>query len=410
MASQKWPSLYSFSNTYFSVDDGDFSYLEIRDSGKGNGFYYFFDTHANHLVSDFVLEERPQVATLCHVTLIKKDGKYSPRIKLWKRDKTKVGRAQASTEVENNPKMHVIKAYVDTGECYKNFWKVIGFLQSLADIEIPIDKFKMVASDQAELVELLDSKDKSTVLSAVKASLDGKITDADLQMLAGRKAQLEYFEQLLDDRQFFDKQKEVLDKRGDEAVWQHFFEQNAWIFGYGLSLISCESFDDQKLEQVTTGADIFKGAGKRSDAVMKTRGYVSSLLFCEIKTPDTHLLKPRQYRVPDVYQVSDELSGGVSQVQKTANKATRNLNSFIDHTYADDGIPLRVELSTIRPKEVLVIGNQQQLKESEGINLEKSLSFELYRKSINDVEIITFDELLERARFIVKDYSDIDSK
>jgi hypothetical protein len=37
------------------------------------------------------------------------------------------------------------------------------------------------------------------------------------------------------------------------------------------------------------------------------------------------------------------------------------------------------------------------------VNPEKINSFELYRTSIQDVEIITFDELYQRACFIVED-------
>jgi hypothetical protein len=37
------------------------------------------------------------------------------------------------------------------------------------------------------------------------------------------------------------------------------------------------------------------------------------------------------------------------------------------------------------------------------LNQEKVSAFELYRRSINDVEIITFDELYARARFIIHD-------
>jgi enolase len=37
-----------------------------------------------------------------------------------------------------------------------------------------------------------------------------------------------------------------------------------------------------------------------------------------------------------------------------------------------------------------------------GINEDKFSSFELFRKQINNTEIITFDELYERAKHIVK--------
>jgi hypothetical protein len=53
---------------------------------------------------------------------------------------------------------------------------------------------------------------------------------------------------------------------------------------------------------------------------------------------------------------------------------------------------------THEPKGILVIGNTNQLN-----SFEKRNSFELYRQNVHNPEIITFDELLERAKFIVGD-------
>jgi integrase len=54
---------------------------------------------------------------------------------------------------------------------------------------------------------------------------------------------------------------------------------------------------------------------------MRSKGFISSLLFCEIKTHQTRLLAGAPYRVPDVYQVSKDIVGAVAQVRKTAYKA-----------------------------------------------------------------------------------------
>jgi hypothetical protein len=70
----KFAELYARS-TEFSVDSGDFSSLEIRD-GNEDGFCYFFDIKTNRLITDFVIEDRNQVATLRQVTMIKKDNEY----------------------------------------------------------------------------------------------------------------------------------------------------------------------------------------------------------------------------------------------------------------------------------------------------------------------------------------------
>ena len=69
----------------------------------------------------------------------------------------------------------------------------------------------------------------------------------------------------------------------DEALWQKFFEKNSWIFGYGLSYIYLSGLDDKRLEQVVSGHMVFK-RGKRADALLRTRGVISSLCFVEIKT------------------------------------------------------------------------------------------------------------------------------
>lgn len=51
-------------------------------------------------------------------------------------------------------------------------------------------------------------------------------------------------------------------------------------------------------------------------------------------------------------------------------------------------------------------GFLRELMEGDDINVEKSLSFELFRRSLTDVEVITFDELYQRAIYIVRDVPD----
>jgi hypothetical protein len=46
---------------------------------------------------------------------------------------------------------------------------------------------------------------------------------------------------------------------------------------------------------------------------------------------------------------------------------------------------------------VLVVGNSAQLDDEH-----KKATFELFRRNLHNPEIITYDELLERARFTVR--------
>ncbi|MFD7408762.1 Shedu anti-phage system protein SduA domain-containing protein [Streptomyces sp. NPDC059866] len=383
--------------TEFDVTAQDFSDLEIR----GQGLPYFYDTRRGRLITDFLLDDRPQVATLCHVTLINKDGVLSPRIKLWKKDKTKAAKTAAMEAIPGTEAPQIVKALVDTSDVHESFWKVIRFLQSCVGLDIPESSLRLVVGDEAELARLLADQDRTTLLEAVRTAVGGALTEEDIRLISNRKAQLQRFRNLLNDPDFFEQERGQV--AGPEAVWQGFFEENPWIFGYGLTLVACGPYDDGKLERITTGANLFAGAGKRSDAVMRSKGFISSLLFCEIKTHLTSLLASAPYRVPDVYQVSKEVVGAVAQVQKTAYKAQQLVSGQLHRHFRDDGAPTGIEVSTVRPRQVLVIGRLSEFADRGSVNPEKITSFEQYRRSIQDVEVITFDELYERACFIVED-------
>jgi hypothetical protein len=337
---------------------------------------------------------------MCDVVLIKKEGGYTPRLTFWTKDKTK-GKSEDLTEQElvAEGRIVLIKARVDVNDCQENFWKLIDFLHTHRGLVLPEHDFRVTSGEDVALLNALAGHDKAAVLTAVKTYLGGSLSEEDVQMLLDRKQTLSRFDHLLRDPAFFQAERAQLGEK-PEGVWQRFFEENTWIFGYGLTLVACEKFDDAKLEQMTTGRNVFTGGGKRSDAVMKTKGFLQTLLFAEIKRHDTDLLMPEAYRKPDVYQVGKELSGAVSQVQKTAHKAVRKLEDL--HRRSDPGGSFEFEVSTIRPRQVVVVGHLDQLADGGAINVEKMSSFELWRKAQLGVEVLTFDELYERAKYIVE--------
>ena len=55
-----------------------------------------------------------------------------------------------------------------------------------------------------------------------------------------------------------------------------------------------------------------------------------------------------------------------------------------------------------QPKSYIVIGSLSEFKSDFGINEDKFSSFELFRQSQMNPDIITFDELYERAKYIVE--------
>lgn len=228
--------------------------------------------------------------------------------------------------------------------------------------------------------------------------LKNEVTTEDLVAVGYRKKQLQVFEKLLDDQAYF---KSKLDRKNitNEKLWQRYFEKNSWIFGYGLGYIFLSGLDDKKLEQVVQGHSI-TSHGKRVDAFMKTKGIISNLCFIEIKTHTTGLLDSRPYR-SGCWAPSKELVGAVAQVQGTVESAVKNLSSKIS-LEDKNGNPTGEEVFNYQPKSYLVVGSMSEFTNEHGVNKEKLRSFELFRKNTAKPEIITFDELYERAKFIVQ--------
>ncbi len=143
------------------------------------------------------------------------------------------------------------------------------------------------------------------------------------------------------------------------------------------------------------------GKGKRADAILKTRGAINALCFVEIKKHTTELLRRNAAYRPGCWSPSDELCGGVAQVQGTVEKSVRTLAEKIEPV-DKIGDPTGEAIFTYQPRSFLVVGSLTEFQTEQGINIDKYRSFELFRRNTSRPEIITFDELYQRAKFIVE--------
>ena len=180
-----------------------------------------------------------------------------------------------------------------------------------------------------------------------------------------------------------------------ESYWQDFFKNNQWIFGYGLNYHFLNMLSDQP----AYGGASYTGKGnQKGDYLLNTQASVKFTVLVEIKRPNTPLISKdkkgndKKYR-NGAYLLSAHLLGGTSQLQ--VNCKTWNRKS-VEPENADKLRPKNI--NTVNPKGILVIGNT---KEFEG-DREKAETFELFRSNTNTPDILTFDELFERAKFIVE--------
>ncbi len=216
---------------------------------------------------------------------------------------------------------------------------------------------------------------------------------------AYRREQVHRFERLLHDPAYFAQELAKCSDRRPEALWQRFFQQNPWIFGYGLDVRLLTAWDEERLEQTVVGHSV-AGPGKRVDALLTTAEVVSSLVFVEIKTPSTPLLSKvgKPYR-PGCWAPSAELAGGVAQLQGTIERTCRDVGAWLSFQAEDGSEVPNQGAYLVRPRSFLVIGRMDELKGSGGgVNLDKFTSFELYRRNLIEPDVVTFDALFQRAR------------
>jgi hypothetical protein len=282
---------------------------------------------------------------------------------------------------------------------------VARFIDTLVQIRLtdPREGEETTRIDDALVAAFLRDPDAvATLYGENSASIRRLIADdeaaQDVIAIAHRRAVVARFERLLGDDSYFDAE---MGGGGPEAVWQEFFEQNPWILGLGLSEQLLTGWNADKLETVVSGADV-TGHGKRVDALLRTSGIVKSMVFAEIKHHRTRLLARAEYR-PGNYAPSRELAGGVAQSQGTVHQAVEQISHRIQAKDAE-GFDAPGDFTyLVRPRSYLVVGQLDEFVTEAGAQHDERItSFELYRRHMREPEIVTFDELLARARWLVQ--------
>lgn len=234
---------------------------------------------------------------------------------------------------------------------------------------------------------------------ALREIVASEATTRDVVAVAYRRKQLAIFDRLLHDDDYFDTMVETHGKGREEALWQVFFERNRWIFGYGLFHLSADGFSGEKLEQMVAGSAIAT-PGKRIDGLLKTRGRVSATCLVEIKRHRTPLIAPDKYRA-GTWRPSGELAGAVTQALMSVDGMEQQFQRLL--VMKDkDGNRTGEEAVIARPRSVVVCGSLSQFVTGHGVNDDQFRSFELYRRHLLAPDIVTFDELFERAKLILE--------
>jgi len=231
------------------------------------------------------------------------------------------------------------------------------------------------------------------------ALIEDDLSARDVLALKRKRLSLNEFECMLDNPDYFTelRAKENGSLRKPEDVWQSFFDSNRWMFGLGLAPQVLLSWEEGALEQTIVGRSI-TFPGKRVDALLHSAGALSSVCLVEIKRHDTQLMEPDCYRA-GAWQAAKELAGGIAQSHANVSGMIREHEGL---THRDrSGFTTGKTAYVCRPRSYLVIGSLTEFTRGQEVNEGRFRSFENLRRSISDPEILTFDELYQRAACVL---------
>lgn len=167
----------------------------------------------------------------------------------------------------------------------------------------------------------------------------------------------------------------------DEKFWQNLFKEHPNIIS---SIIPSIIYFIE--DQPYMGGKAIDNKGASIGDFLYKAG-TDNVSIIEIKTPSTELMS-NEYR-NNVYCPSRELSGSIIQIRKQKDGLQKEYP-----TIKLSSMKKGKNFSAYDPKSYIIIGNTKDL------NSEQLESFELFRNGLKDIEIITFNELIDKLKIL----------
>ncbi len=174
------------------------------------------------------------------------------------------------------------------------------------------------------------------------------------------------------------------------------FQKNPWIFGFGL--------DYRYLNILHEEAHIADTDLGGSDAAIVDflMGCTNFTVLVEVKKPSTPLFLRSRNRA-NSWRLSTDFTDAVSQILEQKASWQIKAEANVHKNFSAAGKLLRQR--TLDPKCILITSSKTAFAGPEKEQEIKLRTFELFRRDTRNIEIVTYDELYERATFIVSDKS-----
>jgi hypothetical protein len=389
----------TFDNIFNLITD-DIRKLEIKENYNQDKCLIREKDNHNKYYNSFILDENSRTKIICTVNFYRSSqtDKYLPRLTFKKTDINLLDK-----EISSNKPINIS---FNKSEQSLIFWKLIGFLNSFKEIvELgEFDKSYQVVSRDAYFIEFADKNEQEQIKELKDLINQSDLNEKDIKNLVfeARKGHVRAFYYLLKNKIIkgkipLDFYQSKYDLRGEEAVWHHFLKRNDWILGLNVDIKFIRDFyDEQKV-----GLEDSKGRLSPKSDLLGISDYTTLI---ELKHSNTKIFKIKKTNKSraNTWDFSEDFIEGISQClgQKTSIDKSYDLKEFIDEnkTRLDKNKHRNLDC-----KVVFIIGNRKNEfpHDNQDDNIIKSETFERFRRNIRNIDIITYDELFERAYHLV---------
>lgn len=174
---------------------------------------------------------------------------------------------------------------------------------------------------------------------------------------------------------------EAFKTNSDEEFWQKELTENSLllsqVFAYPVVLLKGKAY---------VGGKSYENQGGNIVDFLFKNEFTDNVILIEIKTPVTSLIG-KKYR-EGVYNVSEDLTGAILQVTNYANSITQDFHTLTRTC---------TKFEAFKPHCLVIAGNcSVELNDSE-----KRKSFELFRRGLKDVDVVTYDELFGKVHHFI---------
>lgn len=229
---------------------------------------------------------------------------------------------------------------------------------------------RLVSNLDHNLIQFLKPDQVNKLLNFMETLLETKYKSVSHRRRLFSAAKIKFDEVALKD--VIDMFESMLEENLSEAKWGDFLKKNLFLV------------ESKYIKLIPELNVVLAGSRLVDFGLVDSQGYLD--LF-EIKKPITTILARSKDR--GNYYWNTATTKAIVQAEKYLYNSERRASALTEDINRELGINVKI----VRPRAVVILGHSNQLD-----NGEKKEDFRILRRSLKNVEIILYDELLERLK------------